>query len=182
MRLLSLFAIFSQATVVCLFTTVANAQTQGVANTAPGTGVVLTQLSPPIYPPLARQARIMGDVKIQVGIRQDGSVASAEVISGHPMLKQAALESAQKSAFECRRCGEAVTSFPMTYTFGFYEDGGGCGFKIVRVRSSRCLYLWKCGEEWHEPDYRAPAITQSQGHITILVSTACVETEAETVH
>jgi outer membrane biosynthesis protein TonB len=56
----------------------------------PQTGVVLTKLSPPIYPPLARQARITGDVKIQLTIRQDGSVDSAALFSGHPMLAQAA--------------------------------------------------------------------------------------------
>jgi len=50
--------------------------------------VVLNNVYLPVYPPLARQARIMGDVKILVGVRQDGSVASAEVVSGHPMLKQ----------------------------------------------------------------------------------------------
>jgi outer membrane biosynthesis protein TonB len=53
---------------------------------APQTAVVLT-LSPPLYPPLARQARIMGDVKLRIGIRRDGTVATADVISGHPMLK-----------------------------------------------------------------------------------------------
>jgi TonB family protein len=163
---------------VCFFAFAEKVPAQSVTGTpTPETGVVLTKLSPPVYPPLARQAGIAGDVKIQVGTRQDGSVASAEVISGHPMLKQAALESAQKSRFECRECSEAVTSFPMTYTFGFY-DAGGCGIRIERVRSSRCLYLWKCGEEWHEPEYRAPSITQSQGHITILAPLACVETEA----
>jgi TonB family protein len=59
---------------------------------APRLDVVLNNVSPPVYPPLARQARIMGDVKILVGVRQDGTVASAEVLSGHSMLKQAALE------------------------------------------------------------------------------------------
>jgi TonB family protein len=73
--------------------------------------VVLNHVYPPVYPPLARQARIMGDVKILVGVRQNGSVASAEVVSGHPMRQQAALESAQKSTFLCRECTGAVTLF-----------------------------------------------------------------------
>lgn len=63
--------------------------------------VALTRLSPVIFPPLARMANIVGEVKVQVEVRTDGSVASAELVSGHPMLKQAALESAQKSQFEC---------------------------------------------------------------------------------
>jgi TonB family protein len=83
-------------------------------------GVVLT-LSPPLYPPLARQARIMGDVKLRLGIRRDGTVATAEVISGHPMLQQAALESAKKSAFLCQGCSEGVTTYFLTYTFGLWS-------------------------------------------------------------
>jgi TonB family protein len=167
----------------CLFAALANTQMRETTNAAtPETGVVLTKLFPPAYPPLARQARIMGDVKLQVGIRQDGSVASGDVVSGHPMLKQAALDSAQKSQFECRQCGDPVTAYSMTYTFGFYDDGG-CG-RSRRVRSSKCLYLWKCGEEWQGPEnwpeYSAPKVTQSQGHVTILVSSVCVQTETET--
>ncbi len=168
---------------VCFLAAVAVAQSQDTTG-APKAGVELTKLSPPIYPPLARQARIMGDVKIQVGVRQDGNVAWAEVISGHAMLKQAALDSAQKSTFECRGCGETATSYPMTYTFGFYDDGGCGRTERVPVRSSRCLYLWKCGHQWHWhwQDYRAPEVSQSRGHITILASSACVQTETETAH
>ncbi len=57
----------------------------------------------------------MGDVQIQMEIRKNGSVASAEVVSGHPMLRQAALESAQKSKFLCSGCIEEVNSYLLTY-------------------------------------------------------------------
>jgi TonB family protein len=121
-----------------LFAVAANAQAQETASSAtPETGVVLTRLFPPVYPPLAKQARIAGDVKIFVEIQRDGSVVSVKLFSGHPILWRAALESAQKSTFECHGCGEMVTSFPMTYTFGF-QDGGGCRW-TERVRASRCL-------------------------------------------
>ncbi len=138
--------------------------------------IVLDQLSLPIYPPLARQAAISGDVKIKVLIRKDGRVESAEVLSGNPMLKQAALESAQKSTFKCSGCGEAAEPYPMTYTFGFYDDVG-CG-KTVRVPSSRRVYMWKCGEQWHWPESRLPEVTQSQGHVSILASSPCMQPES----
>ena len=48
------------------------------------TGVVLTKLSPPVYPALARQTRIVRDVKVRVSIRNDGGLESAEVVDGHP--------------------------------------------------------------------------------------------------
>ena len=95
------------AVAVCFLAAVENAPAQGATGSSgPEAGVVLTKLSPPVYPPLARQARIIGDVKIFVKIRHDGSVASAELFSGHPMLAQAALDSARKSTFECRACGK----------------------------------------------------------------------------
>jgi hypothetical protein len=34
------------------------------------------------------------------------------------MLKQAALDRAEKSTFECQGCSDAVTLFTPTYTFG----------------------------------------------------------------
>ena len=123
----------------------------------PQTAAVLTKLLPPIYPPLSRQAHIMGDVKIALRIRQDGSVESAEVISGHPRLIQAALESAQRSTFECRDCSDQGTSSSLIYTFGFRDDGGCADVVEERpARSAKCLYLWKCGVQafstWHRPE------------------------------
>jgi TonB family protein len=83
----------------------------------PQTGLILARLSPPFYPALARQARIQGDVEVTVGVRQDGSVESAVIASGHPILAPAALESAKKSKFECHECSEAVTSYALAYKF-----------------------------------------------------------------
>lgn len=99
---------------------VENAQGQSASGSdAPQASVVLSKLSEPVYPPLARQARIAGDVALMLAIRRDGSVESAAVVSGHPMLAQAALDSAQQSKFECRGCGKAVTSYALKYTFQF---------------------------------------------------------------
>jgi TonB family protein len=85
--------------------------------------VVLTKLFEPTYPLLARQARIAGDVDLMLTIRRDGSVESAVFVSGHPMLKQAALDSAQRSQFECIGCVEAVTSYAQKYKFQITTRG-----------------------------------------------------------
>src|ERR1700734_3848159 len=86
-RSLSSLTLLLAAMAVCFFVAVENAPAQGTTGSvAPQGEIVLNKLSPPAYPPLARQARIGGDVKIQLEIRLDGSVASAKVISGHPML------------------------------------------------------------------------------------------------
>jgi TonB family protein len=147
-----------------------------------GPVVKVTKLFPPAYPPLARQAEIAGDVVIRLMIGQDGTVLSAEVVTGHPVLKQAALDSAKKSEFECHGCGSSGASYSLTYTFAFYPDGV-CRehAEAYSVRSARCLYLWKCGRRkistWGLV-YRDPSTTQSGNHVTLLISGECLQTEA----
>ena len=51
----------------------------------------LTRQVRPQYPPLARQARIQGTVKLSAVISKDGSIQKLEVMSGHPLLVPAAL-------------------------------------------------------------------------------------------
>src|SRR5258707_9812379 len=138
------------------------AQDPAIPAAPPQPDAVLVELSPPIYPPLARQARIMGDVKVRLLIRKDGSVQSAEVISGHPMLKQAATESAKKSMFLCQGCSNEITAYFLTYTFGF-QDGGECG--VTRLHSAKCLYLWKCGIR--QKSMRPPVVGQSLDRVVI---------------
>lgn len=54
----------------------------------------------PIYPPLARQARIQGVVKINAIVSRDGAVQSLEVVSGHPLLVSAALDAVRQWHYE----------------------------------------------------------------------------------
>jgi TonB family protein len=50
----------------------------------------------PTYPALARQARIQGVVRFNAVIARDGTVQNVTVVSGHPMLVQAALETVKQ--------------------------------------------------------------------------------------
>jgi periplasmic protein TonB len=50
----------------------------------------------PVYPPLARQTRISGTVRLHAIISKTGSVESLEVISGHPLLVRAAMDAVQQ--------------------------------------------------------------------------------------
>ncbi|MGA2358501.1 MAG: energy transducer TonB [Terriglobales bacterium] len=63
---------------------------QGVA-----TGLLVSKV-PPIYPPLARDARIQGSVVMKAVISQTGDVISLELVSGHPMLAPAALDAVRQ--------------------------------------------------------------------------------------
>ena len=50
----------------------------------------------PVYPPLARQARIQGSVILKVVINKSGNVESMQLISGHPLLAPAAIEAVKQ--------------------------------------------------------------------------------------
>jgi protein TonB len=50
----------------------------------------------PVYPPLARQTRISGTVRLHAIISKTGAVESLEVLSGHPLLVRAAMDAVQQ--------------------------------------------------------------------------------------
>ena len=74
----------------------------------------------PIYPPLAKQAGIQGVVKLQATIAKDGTVANLEVISGHPLLVQAALDAVKQWVYQTTLLNgnpvEVVTQIDVNFT------------------------------------------------------------------
>jgi hypothetical protein len=148
-------------------------QAQSADLNASQIGAALTKLAQLSYPPVAQQARIQGDVEIMVGVRRDGSVESAILASGHPILAMAALQNAKDSEYECRKCSQEVTSYSLMYCFRLGVPNRGQSQVIpvtqvgnhitiigelptitvenidpsssFRARSAKCLYLWKCG-------------------------------------
>jgi TonB family protein len=102
--------------------TCASGQKSGTVD--PKAEAVLVSFSKPAYPLLARQANIWGEVIVAVTVRPDGT-SEAVVVSGHPMLKQAALDSATQSHFECRSCSVPVT-YSLVYSFKQTEEGNCC--------------------------------------------------------
>jgi protein TonB len=50
----------------------------------------------PTYPPLARSARIQGQVVLQAMISPQGMIEKLRVLSGHPMLVPAAIEAVRQ--------------------------------------------------------------------------------------
>jgi periplasmic protein TonB len=59
------------------------------------TGLLIRKVQPN-YPPLARQARIQGDVVLQAEISKEGTIQNLQLISGHPMLAPAAIEAVKQ--------------------------------------------------------------------------------------
>lgn len=58
-----------------------------------------TNLVRPAYPAAARAVRAEGVVNVQVTIDEQGTVISAAAVSGHPLLRAAAVKAAQESIF-----------------------------------------------------------------------------------
>ncbi|HMD42173.1 MAG TPA: energy transducer TonB [Candidatus Acidoferrum sp.] len=54
----------------------------------------------PSYPPLARQTRISGTVKLHAIIGKDGTVRELQVVSGHPLLVQSALDAVRQWRYQ----------------------------------------------------------------------------------
>jgi len=57
---------------------------------------LLTNKVQPSYPPLARQARIQGEVVLQAVISKSGTIENLKLISGHPMLAPAAIDAVKQ--------------------------------------------------------------------------------------
>ncbi len=126
--------------------------------------VILRKLFPPVYPPLARQARAVGDVHLRVSIHSDGSIVAVSVIDGSPVLRQAALDSAKQSQFECKDCGQSDHLVEGTFTYSFQVS------PEQEPADSNC-----CLEEQAPPD-RVPTtqVSQSDERITITIPPICI--------
>jgi peptidyl-prolyl cis-trans isomerase A (cyclophilin A) len=57
---------------------------------------MLIQKTEPIYPPVARAARVAGTVVLKATISDTGNVENLQVVSGPPMLQQAALDAVKE--------------------------------------------------------------------------------------
>ena len=62
----------------------------------------------PIYPELAKRMNVTGAVKLQVTVLPNGTVKTAKVIGGHPLLVDPAMEAVKKWKYEPG--GEETTS------------------------------------------------------------------------
>jgi TonB family protein len=56
-------------------------------------------LPQPAYPPIARAAHASGTVNVEVVVDEQGAVVFADAVSGHPLLRQAAVGAARQAKF-----------------------------------------------------------------------------------
>jgi len=54
----------------------------------------------PVYPALAREGRIQGNVQLKAVISADGKIKTLTVVSGHPLLVDAALDAVRHWTYQ----------------------------------------------------------------------------------
>jgi periplasmic protein TonB len=74
----------------------------------------------PVYPPLAKQARIQGVVRLNAIIGKDGTIQNLTVATGHPLLVPAALEAVKQWVYKPTLLNgepvEVVTQIDVNFT------------------------------------------------------------------
>jgi protein TonB len=75
----------------------------------------------PVYPSIARQTGVEGNVVIETVVDETGRVASMKVVSGPPMLRQAALDALRQWKYEPSLLNGQPVSVQMIVTIQFHR-------------------------------------------------------------
>jgi protein TonB len=80
---------------------------------------VRTAYVAPIYPDIARAARVSGTVVVECTIDPSGRVVEARVVTGHPLLNESALDAVRQWRYEPTRLNRVPVAVLMTVTVRF---------------------------------------------------------------
>jgi periplasmic protein TonB len=78
----------------------------------------------PMYPAIAKAARISGTVILQAEISKQGTIENLRVLSGHPMLVQSALDAVKQWRYKPYLLNGEPTPVETTITVNFNLTGG----------------------------------------------------------
>jgi TonB family protein len=73
----------------------------------------------PVYPPLAKQSKVQGDVVLEVNITKEGKVENLTVVSGHPLLTAAAIDAVRQWEYKPTLLNGAPVDVVTTVTINF---------------------------------------------------------------
>lgn len=73
----------------------------------------------PVYPPLAKQARIQGVVVLEAEISKEGTIENLKVITGHPLLIQAAIDAVKQWRYKPTMLNNEPVPVVTTVTVNF---------------------------------------------------------------
>lgn len=107
----------------------------------------------PVYPPLAKAARIAGSVVVEVTVDEEGNVISARVISGHPLLKDAAVAAARRWTFSPTTLESVAVKVIGTITFNFHlvdEEEIEAAREKVNANPASAVMHFKLAKLYHD--------------------------------
>jgi len=78
----------------------------------------------PVYPLLARQARIQGTVLLRAVISREGTIENLQVVSGHPMLVQSAIDAVRHWRYRPYFLNDQAVEVETEITVNFVLSGG----------------------------------------------------------
>jgi protein TonB len=78
----------------------------------------------PIYPPIARQARVQGTVELRAIISKAGTIENLIVVRGHPMLVKSALEAVRQWRYRPYLLNNEPFEVETEITVNFVLSGG----------------------------------------------------------
>jgi TonB family protein len=73
----------------------------------------------PVYPPLAKVSKVQGDVVLEVNITKEGKVENLTVVSGHPLLTDAAIDAVRQWGYKPTLLNGAPVDVVTTVTVNF---------------------------------------------------------------
>ena len=76
-------------------------------------------LPQPAYPPIAKAARISGEVAVEIVVDEHGKVIWAEAVEGHPLLAKAAVDAARQAEFTPARLSGQPVKMTGLITYNF---------------------------------------------------------------
>ena len=79
----------------------------------------------PVYPPIAKAARVAGDVVLTADVSATGGVTTTHVVSGPAMLQGAAIEAIKHWSFQPFLLNGAPSAITTTITLSFHLAGNG---------------------------------------------------------
>jgi TonB family protein len=101
----------------CLLCSTAFAQAVRLSD-AESKKIVKSRTSPE-YPPLAKQMRVSGEVRLDVYLNEDGSVDKVHVVSGNALLAGAAQNAVKQWKFGTPTVDDKPAKVVASYSFSF---------------------------------------------------------------
>jgi protein TonB len=122
----SMAALNGNNTMGNVFSASSNARVSGprVVSVSAGVAVgMLVHQTPPLYPPIARSARVQGTVVLNATISRTGRVTNIKVLSGPPMLRQAAIDAVKTWQYKPYMLNNEPTEAETTINVAFSLGG-----------------------------------------------------------